>query len=707
MRDHERYMELLQESEARYAQREQVRTQNAEYISKGEIEKANSKEQFSSRLERLDIDQQTYEVLADDTLESPMGAKGIIDEETVSTFERILGKNNLVGINYLELGLFRARSVARIEINDARGFAGHGTGFMVSPRLMMTNNHVFQNAAVAGRSRCEFDFQLGMDGQRRRSIFFAFEPDEFFFTNRELDFTLVAVKTPDETGEEVGRYVHIPLIGDPGKIVIGEMINIIQHPGGQMKQVTLHENELIDILDNFIHYKSDTMRGSSGSPVFNDQWEAVALHHSGIPQRNAEGKVLSKAGDVWTPLMGDDQILWLANEGVRVSQIVAFLRAQRAELKPAAQALLDEALDGSADVPLTGDMLTLGQTVVATAPLFSGIPQSTRATQPVTDASDDGSLAQLKTEALNMLAESAERTYYDAEQDRLDREAYYAAIRPNPPAATTVSFSADDGRMVTLSISEPTTNEATGAFGFEQLRDLLRDTHITMPTYQPSLEVYPWVDLHRDSMLHSIYSGKTYDPRSFIEADIATDSRVQEQMEAFMVLQETEPSAAMLETMEAFFEAQLPYNCEHVVPQSWFGRREPMRGDLHHLFAVEGRCNSFRSNIPYFDFEDFGETIQDDCGKRMDTRFEPQAGKGTVARAVMYFLLRYPGLIDDNDSEFRRERLPMLLKWHQDFPVDEYELHRNMAIYMVQGNRNPFIDFPEWADQIDFTKGLG
>ena len=69
------------------------------------------------------------------------------------------------------------------------------------------------------------------------------------------------------------------------------------------------------------------------------------------------------------------------------------------------------------------------------------------------------------------------------------------------------------------------------------------------------------------------------------------------------------------EAMSAL-EAQLPFNCEHVVPQSWFEKKEPMRGDLHHLFACESGCNSFRGNIPYFDFPDFEEAIRDACGKR-------------------------------------------------------------------------------------------
>src|SRR4051794_25147285 len=58
---------------------------------------------------------------------------------------------------------------------------------------------------------------------------------------------------------------------------------------------------------------------------------------------------------------------------------------------------------------------------------------------------------------------------------------------------------------------------------------------------------------------------------------------------------------------QAEVEAALPFNCEHVVPQSWFGKQKPMRGDLHHLFVCEARCNSFRGNTPYMEFADFPE----------------------------------------------------------------------------------------------------
>jgi len=75
--------------------------------------------------------------------------------------------------------------------------------------------------------------------------------------------------------------------------------------------------------------------------------------------------------------------------------------------------------------------------------------------------------------------------------------------------------------------------------------------------------------------------------------------------------------------------------------------------------------------------------------------------------ATMYFLLRYPGEVNANAKEYTRDRLDDLLEWHRRDPVTDYERHRNAEIHRGQGNRNPLIDYPEWADRIDFSLGLG
>ena len=78
-----------------------------------------------------------------------------------------------------------------------------------------------------------------------------------------------------------------------------------------------------------------------------------------------------------------------------------------------------------------------------------------------------------------------------------------------------------------------------------------------------------------------------------------------------------------------------------------------------------------------------------------EQKFEPEYGKGIVSRATMYFILRYKN-VDIHDKMNRA----LLLAWHIRYPVTRYEKHRNAAIFEIQGNRNPFIDYPEWAEKL-------
>ncbi|MDP8910188.1 MAG: endonuclease, partial [Chloroflexota bacterium] len=274
---------------------------------------------------------------------------------------------------------------------------------------------------------------------------------------------------------------------------------------------------------------------------------------------------------------------------------------------------------------------------------------------------------------------SRERPYYLKRTDAQKRERYYADVPPG----------AEDKAL------------------FSALSKLATDKHTNPKRYDPKKHVYPWVDLHPDLQLRSIYSGKTFPPQQLIREDARIEAAQKRLNE--IVASGREASALEVAALEA--QAQEPFNCEHVVPQSTFAKDEPMRGDLHHLFACESRCNSFRGNTPYFDFADFEEKIQQDCGKREGTeanaKFEPSNGKGAVARATLYFLLRYPGLIGDRAVELQASQLPLLLEWHRLEPVGEWELHRNAAIEEIQGNRNPLIDHPDWATKIDFAAGFG
>jgi endonuclease G len=144
--------------------------------------------------------------------------------------------------------------------------------------------------------------------------------------------------------QPLARFGFNRISRDQGKILLGESINIVQHPDGRPKQVALQQNELVDRLDDFLHYHTDTAPGSSGSPLYNNQWEVVGLHHSGVPERDANGAIRSVDGTPWTAAMGESKIKWIANEGARISSIIAWLESAAGTVPEEQGRLLREAL---------------------------------------------------------------------------------------------------------------------------------------------------------------------------------------------------------------------------------------------------------------------------------------------------------------------------------------------------------------------------
>ena len=682
------FTSLLAETRARFDKNSAKRQRHLKLIEEGRVAEANPSELVEARFARV------------------RSGRGASTASVERGLERVLGKNDLMSVRFLEDGWRKSAAVARIQVGDPKSLqSGYGTGFMVAPRLLLTNHHVLPSADVAGKSRAEFGYHLRMDGSLRPSRTFDLDPGSFFLCDRKLDYALVAIRsTPELAG-----FGWIKLIEEQGKLLVGEWVNIIQHPNGEPKQLAIRENRVVDELDLFLHYQTDTAPGSSGSPVFNDQWEVVALHHSGVPETNPQGEIVAVDGRPWQPFMGEHRIQWIANEGVRVSQLLAHIRSRATpgspwhsmvqemfEAEPTAIEALPESepANSQAAADISGPHSDESGTVHWTIPLHVSVKLGREAhdrlrTEPVQalkpqdgTARDRARRAEPATtpevpqllDALRELAEARERPYYDADGDAAEADSYYREIDAT---------------------AEPNVL-------FKVLRDHLATTHRQTFSYRPSQHLYPWIDLHPDLRLRSIYSGQDFDPEVIIREDLHIEAERTVRMQEFMA-RELAPSAEQLAAELDLLEASLPFNCEHVVPQSWFGRREPMRGDLHHLFTCEIRCNSFRSNCPYIDFPDIEEAVMDQCGKREGGDFEPLRGKGTVARAVLYFLLRYPGMIGDRPGEMPMDRIPTLLDWHRQQPPDDYELHRNAAIHAKQGNRNPMIDRPDWADRIAFS----
>ena len=242
--------------------------------------------------------------------------------------ERIINGNELDSINYLAKGMVASRSVCRIQLRDARAnLVGYASGFLIGPGLMMTNNHVFGRPADALNSVADFDYELDVAGMEREPVRFGFEPAKFFYTNLKLDYSVVAVAPVSLAGgRKLIDWGWLPLSGQPGKGDPGEYLTIVQHPSGQLKQVCVRDNKLLKYVGDFVWYMTDTSSGSSGSPAFNRFWQVMALHHSGVAKKDGKGRVLTKDGKIWDSSMDESSIDWIANEGVRVSAIVADLK---------------------------------------------------------------------------------------------------------------------------------------------------------------------------------------------------------------------------------------------------------------------------------------------------------------------------------------------------------------------------------------------
>lgn len=160
------------------------------------------------------------------------------------------------------------------------------------------------------------------------------------------------------------------------------------------------------------------------------------------------------------------------------------------------------------------------------------------------------------------------------------------------------------------------------------------------------------------------------------------------------------------------------YNREHVIPQSFFNSNSPMVSDIHFIRPTDGKVNGMRSNHPFgmvtsptWTSENGGKLGNNTTPGYSGTAFEPiNAFKGDIARMVFYFVTRYESQMSNFDTgnmlakntypSLANWELSVLLSWAAQDPVSPEEIARNNASYNFQGNRNPYIDHPEWVQTV-------
>lgn len=208
--------------------------------------------------------------------------------------EKIVGANTLRPIGFLAQALRASRAVAYLDVRSA-GWSG--TGFLVSENLLLTNYHVLPRSELLEDTAIVFNYESDENGAPQSHALFQGRGAPYYWANGRLDYAILQVA--GDPGKDWG---WLKCVSDVPQA--GSRVNIIQHPGGQQKQIAMQGNFVEYVDESVVQYVTATLPGSSGSPVFSDQWHACAVHHAG--------------GTIPEPTTGRRHF---RNEGIRLSRI--------------------------------------------------------------------------------------------------------------------------------------------------------------------------------------------------------------------------------------------------------------------------------------------------------------------------------------------------------------------------------------------------
>jgi V8-like Glu-specific endopeptidase len=212
----------------------------------------------------------------------------------------------LMPVAFLEGGHRASRAVARVCVHQifdgvprmigSQPSLAVGTGWLIAPALLVTNHHVLAArfagdppatasdiALQAPSSQAWFDY---VDAMKPYDVYTATSVEAM---DRALDYAVLRLsETSMDTGRPLADWGHVRLAAETFELSRGLPLNIVQHPTGDVKHIAIRRNDCLGMsgADEFL-YLTDTLPGSSGSPVFNDDWEVVGLHRASrtLPER--------------------------------------------------------------------------------------------------------------------------------------------------------------------------------------------------------------------------------------------------------------------------------------------------------------------------------------------------------------------------------------------------------------------------------------
>ncbi|MFI0968253.1 trypsin-like peptidase domain-containing protein [Streptomyces sp. NPDC021080] len=231
--------------------------------------------------------------------EPPPGAwKHFTDPDSLE--RQIFPDSTFQDVAFLRRGTEQATAVCRLRVTDSQGRRYHGTAFRVGTDLLMTSHHVLHGSDGDRMAQVEawFGYEQDIDGRDLEHVTVVCDPASVT-GDAEDDWAVIRVAEPMPEDAVV-----VPL---PERVTVeaGDRVCIIQHPHGGVKKLAARHNVVRYADDQVVQYWTDTDRGSSGAPVFDERWRLVALHRC----HTRAGK-LSEQREY-------------RNEGVRIERVVA------------------------------------------------------------------------------------------------------------------------------------------------------------------------------------------------------------------------------------------------------------------------------------------------------------------------------------------------------------------------------------------------